>query len=65
MFEITFLGTAASVPPATWNVSSLLVFHEAHRFLVDCGEGTQHPGISEGRARHRLTRGEAVTLEDG
>ena len=49
MFEITFLGTAASVPTATRSVSALLVRHESHRFLVDCGEGTQRQLIRSGR----------------
>jgi ribonuclease Z len=54
MFEITFLGTAASVPTATRSVSALLVFHESHRFLVECGEGTQRQLIRSGAGFHRL-----------
>ncbi len=41
MFEITFLGTAASIPTATRSLPAILVKHEGQRFLVDCGEGTQ------------------------
>jgi ribonuclease Z len=36
MFEITFLGTAASVPTMDRGLSSLLVEHGRHRFLIDC-----------------------------
>ena len=54
MFEITFLGTAASVPTATRSVSALLVRHESHRFLVDCGEGTQRQLIRSGAGFRRL-----------
>lgn len=62
MFEITFLGTAASVPTATRSVSALLVFHEAHRFLVDCGEGTQRQLIRSGAGFRRL---DSVLLTHG
>jgi ribonuclease Z len=62
MFEITFLGTAASVPTATRSVSALLVFHESHRFLVDCGEGTQRQLIRSGAGFRRL---DSVLLTHG
>ncbi len=40
MFEVVFLGTAASVPTAERGMPALVVQHGARRFLVDCGEGT-------------------------
>jgi len=40
MFQLTFLGTGATVPSADRGLSALLVEHERQRFLVDCGEGT-------------------------
>ncbi len=56
MFDLIFLGTAASVPSATRGVSSLLVLHDRHRFLVDCGEGTQRQLIKSGFGFRRLDR---------
>ena len=41
LFEITFLGTSASAPSPKRNLPAYLVQHDEHRFLVDCGEGTQ------------------------
>ncbi len=41
MFEVVFLGTAASVPTSERGMPALLVSHGAKRYLVDCGEGTQ------------------------
>jgi ribonuclease Z len=41
MFDLTFLGTSASVPSAERNHPGLLVEAGGDRFLVDCGEGTQ------------------------
>lgn len=41
MFEVVFLGTAASVPTAERGMPALVVQHGVRRFLVDCGEGTQ------------------------
>jgi ribonuclease Z len=41
MYELTFLGTAAAVPSAERGLPALFVGRGAHRFLVDCGEGTQ------------------------
>jgi ribonuclease Z len=39
MFDLTFLGTSASVPSADRNHPGLLVEAGGDRFLVDCGEG--------------------------
>ena len=41
MFDLTFLGTSASVPSADRNHPGLLVEAGGHRIMVDCGEGTQ------------------------
>ena len=41
MFELVFLGTSASAPSIQRGLSSQIVMHREHRFLVDCGEGTQ------------------------
>lgn len=44
LLDITFLGTSASVPTRTRNVSSLALRlpERAEIWLFDCGEGTQH-----------------------
>ncbi|WP_207479232.1 MBL fold metallo-hydrolase [Arenibaculum pallidiluteum] len=54
MFELTFLGTGASVPSAARNVSALLVEQGGRRFLVDCGEGTQRQIMAAGVGFRRL-----------
>jgi hypothetical protein len=41
MFDLTFLGTSASVPSADRNHPGLLVEAGGHRVMIDCGEGTQ------------------------
>jgi ribonuclease Z len=41
MFDITFLGTSASVPSADRSHPGLLVEAGGRRIMVDCGEGTQ------------------------
>jgi ribonuclease Z len=41
MFELVFLGTAATAPAAERGLPALLVMAGPHRLLVDCGEGTQ------------------------
>ena len=56
MFDILFLGTAASRPTAERGLASLMVFHEAERFLVDCGEGTQRQMMRAGTGFRRLNR---------
>lgn len=47
-FEVTFLGTSASVPTVSRNVSGTLIKHNGKRFLVDCGEGTQRQMMQYG-----------------
>ncbi|HJU14889.1 MAG TPA: MBL fold metallo-hydrolase [Stellaceae bacterium] len=41
MFELVFLGTAATAPAAERGLPALVVVAGPHRLLVDCGEGTQ------------------------
>ncbi|MGB4595830.1 MAG: ribonuclease Z [Anaerolineaceae bacterium] len=48
MFEIIFLGTSASAPSIKRGLASLVVKHDEHRFLVDCGEGTQRQILRSG-----------------
>ncbi|MGJ4955240.1 MBL fold metallo-hydrolase [Bradyrhizobium sp. HKCCYLRH2015] len=56
MFELTFLGTSASVPSADRNHPALLVRAGRHRILVDCGEGTQRQLLRSGAGFRRLDR---------
>jgi ribonuclease Z len=56
MFEITFLGTSASVPTTDRGLSSLLVEYGRHRFLIDCGEGTQRQLMASGLGFRRLDK---------
>jgi len=48
MFEVVFLGTSASAPSVYRGLPSLSVFGGEHRFLVDCGEGTQRQILRSG-----------------
>ena len=54
MFELSFLGTAASAPLPKRNLSSAIVAHDEYRFMVDCGEGTQRQLLSSGLGFRRL-----------
>lgn len=56
MFELTFLGTAASVPSADRNQPGLLISAGGTRILVDCGEGTQRQLLRSGAGFRRLDR---------
>lgn len=56
MFELTFLGTAASAPTIQRGLSSLVVSHNEYRFMVDCGEGTQRQILLSGMGFKRLER---------
>jgi ribonuclease Z len=56
MFDLTFLGTSASVPSANRNHPGLLVEAAGHRILVDCGEGTQRQLLRSGAGFRRLDR---------
>ena len=54
MFEIVFLGTSASAPSVTRGLSAQVVLHNEHRFLIDCGEGTQRQMLKSGLGFKRL-----------
>jgi hypothetical protein len=56
MFDLTFLGTSASVPSAERNHPGLLVEAGGHRIMVDCGEGTQRQLLRSGVGFRRLDR---------
>lgn len=62
MFELTFLGTAASAPLPKRGLSSAIVTHDEYRFMVDCGEGTQRQLLTSGLGFRRL---EHVLLTHG
>src|ERR1700733_4978503 len=46
MFDLTFLGTSASVPSAERNHPGLLVEAGSHRIMVDCGDPTRSRATS-------------------
>ena len=54
MFELTFLGTAASAPLPKRGLSSAVIAHDDYRFMVDCGEGTQRQLLTSGLGFRRL-----------
>ncbi|MDH3943960.1 MAG: ribonuclease Z [Anaerolineae bacterium] len=56
MFEIIFLGTSASAPSVRRGLSAQVVKHNEHRFLIDCGEGTQRQILKSGLGFKRLNR---------
>jgi len=56
LFEIVFLGTSASAPSARRGLSAQVVIHDEHRFLIDCGEGTQRQIMQSGLGFKRLNR---------
>jgi ribonuclease Z len=56
LFEILFLGTSASAPSIQRGLSGQIISHNEHRFLVDCGEGTQRQILQSGKGFKRLTR---------
>ena len=56
MFEILFLGTSASAPSAKRGLSAQIFKHDEHRFLVDCGEGTQRQILQSGAGFKNLTK---------
>jgi ribonuclease Z len=56
MFEITFLGTSASAPSIRRGLSAQVIQHDEHRFLVDCGEGTQRQILQSGLGFKRMNR---------
>ncbi len=56
MFQITFLGTSASAPSFHRGLSAQVIQHNEHRFLVDCGEGTQRQILRSGMGFKGLNR---------
>jgi len=56
LFEIVFLGTSASAPSVQRGLSAQVVKHDEHRFLIDCGEGTQRQILRSGIGFKRLNR---------
>ncbi|MEW6567361.1 MAG: ribonuclease Z [Chloroflexota bacterium] len=56
MFDIVFLGTSASAPSVHRGLSAQVVSYRDHRFLIDCGEGTQRQIMRSGIGFRRLNR---------
>jgi len=56
MYEIAFLGTSASAPSISRGLSSALLLHRDHRFLLDCGEGTQRQLLRSGLGFRKLDK---------
>jgi len=56
LFEIIFLGTSASAPSAHRGLPAQIIKHNEHRFLVDCGEGTQRQVLVSGLGFRKLNR---------
>jgi ribonuclease Z len=56
MFELIFLGTAASAPSIQRGLSAAMMLHREYRFLIDCGEGTQRQILRSGLGFKRLDR---------
>src|SRR6266404_880229 len=54
MFDLTFLGTAASTPSAERGLPAVLVQAASQRFLIDCGEGTQRQLLRAGSGFRRI-----------
>jgi len=56
MFEIIFLGTSSSAPSIHRGLSANILIHNQHRFLIDCGEGTQRQLLQSGLGFRRLNK---------
>ena len=56
MFEIVFLGTSASAPSVHRGLPAQIILAGEHRFLVDCGEGTQRQILRSGVGFKRLNK---------
>lgn len=56
MFELIFLGTSSSAPSANRGLSAHMVLYRQHRFLLDCGEGTQRQILKSGMGFKRLNK---------
>jgi ribonuclease Z len=55
MFEIVFLGTSAAAPSIHRGLTASAVLAGEHRFLVDCGEGTQRQILRSGIGYKKLS----------
>ncbi len=56
MFEVLFLGTAASAPSVYRGLAAHVIMVKEFRFLLDCGEGTQRQLLRSGIGFRRLNR---------
>ena len=56
MFELVFLGTSASAPSVKRGLAAHIVMFREHRFLLDCGEGTQRQILRSGLGFKRLNK---------
>lgn len=56
MFDIVYLGTSASAPSVRRSLPSMVVLYNEHRFMVDCGEGTQRQLLTSGIGLKRLNK---------
>ncbi len=56
LFELIFLGTSASAPSVHRGLSAQVIKHDEHRFLIDCGEGTQRQILKSGMGFKHLNR---------
>ncbi len=56
MFEMVFLGTSASAPSAHRGLPAQVVMHRQHRFMIDCGAGTQRQVLRSGIGFKRLDK---------
>ncbi len=56
MFEIIFLGTSASAPSIHRGLPAQAILAGEHRFLLDCGEGTQRQILRSGIGFKRLNK---------
>lgn len=56
MFEMLFLGTSASAPSIHRGLPAHIVLYQEHRFMIDCGEGTQRQILRSGVGFKRLNK---------
>ena len=54
MFELIFLGTSSSAPSVNRGLSGHIILYRRHRFLLDCGEGSQRQILRTGLGFKRL-----------
>lgn len=56
MFEVVFFGTSAAAPSIHRGLPSQMVIAREHRFLIDCGEGTQRQILKSGVGFRKMNR---------